>query len=36
MDHLREEWGIQKSLMGGIVKSRVKRAGHVERIKEKV
>ena len=34
MDELREEVGIQKCLMGRLVKSRMKWAGHVERMKE--
>ncbi len=34
MDELREEVGIQKCLMGRLVKSRLKWAGHVERMKE--
>ena len=34
MDELREEVGIQKCLMGRLVKSRMKSAGHVERMKE--
>ena len=34
MDDLREEVGIQKCLMGRLVKSRMKWAGHVERMKE--
>ena len=34
MDELREEVGIQKCLMGILVKSRMKWAGHVERKKE--
>ncbi len=34
MDELREEVGIQKCLMGRLVKSRMKWAGHVERIKD--
>ena len=34
MDELREEVGIQKCLMGRFVKSRLKWAGHVERMKE--
>ncbi len=34
MDELREEVGIQKCLMGRLVKSRMKLAGHVERMKE--
>ena len=33
MDELREEVGIQKCLMGRLVKSRMKWAGHVERRK---
>ena len=33
MDELREEVGIQKCLMGRLVKSRMKWAGHVERMK---
>ena len=34
MDELREEVGIQKCLMGRLVKSRMKWAGHVERFKD--
>ena len=34
MDQLREEVGIQKCLMGRLVKSRLKWTGHVERMKE--
>ena len=34
MDELREEVGIQMCLMGRLVKSRMKWAGHVERMKE--
>ena len=34
MDELREEVGIQKCLMGRLVKSRLKWAGHVEQMKE--
>ena len=34
MDELREEVGIQKCLMGRWVKSQLKWAGHVERMKE--
>ena len=34
MDEMREEVGIQKCLMGRLVKSRLKWAGHVERMKE--
>ncbi len=34
MDELREEVGIEKCLMGRLVKSRMKWAGHVERMKE--
>ena len=34
MDELRKEVGIQKCLMGRLVKSRLKWAGHVERMKE--
>ena len=34
MDELREEVGIQKCLMGRLVKSRMKWAGRVERMKE--
>ena len=34
MDELREEIGIQKCLMGRLVKSQLKWAGHVERMKE--
>ena len=34
MDEPREEVGIQKCLMGRLVKSRVKWSGHVERMKE--
>ena len=34
MDELREKVGIQKCLMGRLVKSRMKWAGHVERMKE--
>ena len=34
MDELREEVGIQKCLMGRLVKSRLKWAGQVERTKE--
>ena len=34
MGELREEVGIQKCLIGRLVKSRVKWAGHVERMKE--
>ena len=34
MDELREEVGIQKCLMGRLVKSRMKWAGQVERMKE--
>ena len=34
MDELREEVGIQKCLMGRLVRSRLKWAGHVERMKE--
>ena len=34
MDELRKEVGIQKCLMGRLVKSRMKWAGHVERMKE--
>ena len=34
MDELREEVGIQKCLMGRLVKSRLKWAGHVERMEE--
>ena len=34
MDELKEEVGIQKCLMGGLVKSRMKWEGHVERMKE--
>ena len=34
MDELREEVGIQKCVMGRLVKSRLKWAGHVERMKE--
>ena len=34
MDELIEEVGIQKCLMGRLVKSRMKLAGHVERMKE--
>ena len=34
MDELREEVGIQKCLMGRLVKSRLKSAGHVGRMEE--
>ena len=34
MDELREEVGTQKCLMGRLVKSRLKWAGHVEQMKE--
>ena len=34
MDELREEVGIQKCLMGRLVKSRMNWAGYVERMKE--
>ena len=34
MDELREEVGIQKCLMGRLVKNQLKWAGHVERMKE--
>ncbi len=34
MDELREEVGIKKCLMGRLVKSRMKWAGHVERMNE--
>ncbi len=34
MDEPREEVGIQKCLMGRLVNSRMKCAGHVERMKE--
>ena len=34
MDELREEVGIQKCLMGRLLKSLMKWAGHVERMKE--
>ena len=34
MDELREEVGIQKCLMGRLVKSRLKWTGHEERMKE--
>ena len=34
MDELREEVGIQQCLMGRLGKSRLKWAGHVERMKE--
>ena len=34
MDALREEVGIHKCLMGRLVNSRLKLAGHVERMKE--
>ena len=34
MDELREEVGIQKCLMGRLVKSQMKWAGHVEQMKE--
>ena len=34
MDELREEVGIQKCLMGRLVKSRMKLAGHLERMRE--
>ena len=34
MDEQREEVGIQKCLMGRLVNSRMKCAGHVERMKE--
>ena len=34
MDELIEEVGIQECLMGRLVKSRLKWAGHVERVKE--